>query len=48
MRVLVTGAGGQLGSAVCRELERRGADASGADRCSMDTTEKYGVYHATD
>ncbi len=43
MRVLVTGAGGQLGSAVCRELEHRCAEAFGFDRCSMDITDKETV-----
>ena len=43
MRVLVTGAGGQLGSAVCRELVHRCAETFGFDRCSMDITDKETV-----
>ena len=39
MRILVTGAGGQLGYDVCRELAARGSDHCGADRQDFDITD---------
>ena len=39
MRILVTGAGGQLGYDVCRELAVRGWDHRGADRQDFDITD---------
>ena len=43
MKVLVTGAGGQLGYDVLKELIRRGHEAVGVDRAEMDITDEASV-----
>lgn len=43
MKVLVTGAGGQLGHDVCKELKRRGIEHLGTTSCDMDITDKDAV-----
>ncbi len=43
MKVLVTGAGGQLGHDVSLELARRGIDFVAADRAMLDITDKVSV-----
>lgn len=43
MKVLVTGAWGQLGSDVMQELERQGLDAAGVDISEMDITDAAAV-----
>ena len=43
MRVFVTGAAGQLGCDVCRELERRGWEYRGASSREMDVTDAAAV-----
>lgn len=43
MKVLVTGAGGQLGYDVCRELARRGIENRGADVADFDITDAQAV-----
>ncbi len=44
MKVLVTGAGGQLGYDVVRELRRRGHEAIGVDIAEMDITDRKSVF----
>lgn len=46
MRVLVTGAGGQLGRDVCRELERRGIDYRGLSSGQMNVSDAQAVRSA--
>ena len=48
MKVLVTGAKGQLGSDVMRELKRRGLEAVGADVDEMDITDEAAVRRVMD
>ena len=43
MRVFVTGATGQLGRDVCRELDRRGAEYRGAGSAELDVTDAAAV-----
>ena len=43
MKILVTGAGGQLGYDVCRELAARGISYLGADRQDFDVTDLAGT-----
>lgn len=43
MKILVTGAGGQLGYDVCRELDRRGIEHKGIDRTDLDICDKQAV-----
>lgn len=45
MKILVTGAGGQLGWDVCRELERRGTEHLGTTSASMDITDREAVWN---
>lgn len=45
MKVLVTGAGGQLGYDVINELNKRGHEAVGADVKDMDVTDRLAVQH---
>lgn len=44
MKVLVTGAGGQLGYDVVRELQKRGHEALGMDVAEMDITDRDAVF----
>ncbi len=44
MKILVTGAKGQLGSDVCLELERRGHEVIGADRDTFDIADEAAVH----
>ena len=46
MRVLVTGASGQLGYDVCRELERRGVPFAGTSSRTLDITDSGAVLTA--
>ena len=46
MKVLVTGAAGQLGREVCRQLWRRGADCVAADARRLDVTDGRAVAQA--
>lgn len=46
--VLVTGAGGQLGSDICRAARARGLDALGLDRGRLDITDREAVASAVD
>ena len=48
MRVFVTGASGQLGQDVCRELERRGIEYRGASSRDLDITDAAAVREALD
>lgn len=43
MRILVTGAAGQLGSDVCKELEARGVEHRGVDLADFDITDEAGT-----
>ncbi len=43
MKILVTGVGGQIGTAVCKELTRRGIGYWGTDRRSLDITDAEAV-----
>lgn len=45
IRVLVTGAGGQLGWDVCRELERRGTEHLRTTSANMDVTDREAVWN---
>lgn len=45
MKVFVTGANGQLGQEICRELKRRGIDYHGASSEQMDVTDANKVRH---
>ena len=44
MKVLVTGAAGQLGQDVVKELERKGHEAVGVDRQQLDITDAGAVH----
>ena len=46
MRLLVTGAGGQLGRAVVLACERAGDDVVGADRDTLDVSDRDAVLGA--
>lgn len=43
MKILVTGAAGQLGYDVCRELSKRGIEHRGIDRINLDICDKQAV-----
>ena len=40
MKILVTGAAGQLGYDVCRELARQGIEHKGIDRSDLDICDR--------